>query len=85
MKSPNTEFFLGSDQLFKTMDTQKSLINSDETVGNGYSGASFYLGFSLKFGRIMSRPQNDNYIPGINLKPGTKSGFCRRIFGKRQE
>lgn len=85
MKSPNTEFFLGSDQLFKTMDTQKALINSDETVGNGYSGASFYLGFSLKFGRIMSRPQNDNYIPGVNLKPGAKPGFFQRILGKRQE
>ncbi len=85
IKSPNTEFFLGSDQLFKTMDTQKALMNSDETIGSGYSGASFYLGFSLKFGRIMSRPQNDNYIPGINLKPSGKPGFFQRIFGKRQE
>ncbi len=84
LKSPNAEFFIGSDQLFKSMDTGKSFANSDETIGSGYSGASFYFGFALKFGRIMSRQENENYIPGINFKTNDKPGFFQRILGKRE-
>lgn len=83
-KSPNAEFFLGSDQILKTLQVKTSLVNSDATLGSGYSGASAYFGFALKFGRIMSRRENENYIPGINFKTDKKKpGFFERIFGKR--
>lgn len=85
IKSPNVEFYLGSDQLANTYHTGQSFASSDETIGNDHPGASFYMGFALKFGRVMSRQQNENYIPGINLKVREKNGFFQKIFGKRAE
>lgn len=86
LKSPNVEFFIGTDNLFQSYKT-KVLLTDDpdqrlERVNEGIKGAAAYLGFSLKFGRIVSDPQNENYIPGINHRvPGT--GFLNKIFGKR--
>lgn len=86
VKSPNVEFFVGTDNIFQSYKTQV-LLNDDadgrkERLNEGIKGASAYLGFSLKFGRVVSDPQNENYIPGINHRvPGT--GFLNKIFGKR--
>lgn len=85
IKSPNVEFFIGSDQMFKTAETKTALVNSDGTGGKGNMGASVYLGFSMKFGRLMSRWQNDTYIPGINIKTSENTGFFKKLFGKRSE
>lgn len=84
IKSSNTEFFVGSDQLFKTINAAKTTINRDASLSKGSTGSSFYLGFALKFGRIMSRWQNDNYIPGINLSTQKKKkSVFDKIFGPR--
>jgi len=86
LKSPNVEFFVGTDNLFQSYKA-KVLLTDDqnqrrERLNEGIKGASAYLGFSLKFGRVVSDPQNENYIPGINHRiPGT--GFLNKIFGKR--
>lgn len=86
LKSPNVEFFIGTDNLFQSYKAKILLTNDQdrrqERVNEGIKGAAAYLGFSLKFGRIVSDPQNENYIPGINHRvPGT--GFLNKIFGKR--
>ena len=83
IKSPNVEFFLGTDQLFKSLDAKKALENSDPTLAHGHLGGSAYFGFALKFGRLMSRRENTNYIPGINFKTKNSSGILNRIFGNR--
>lgn len=86
IKSPNVEFFVGTDNVFQSYKAKVLLTdNADERkerLNEGIKGASGYIGFSLKFGRVVSDPQNENYIPGINHRiPGT--GFLNKIFGKR--
>lgn len=83
IKSPNTEFFIGTDQLLKSYATAHSLIRN-QTSGTGGAGASAYIGFSVKIGRIMSRHENENYIPGINQKTSrSRGGLTQRIFGRK--
>lgn len=77
VKSPNAEFFLGSDQLLKSYTTIKGAAASDENIGKGSTAASIYLGFAVKFGPLMERWQNANDIPGIERS--TKTGFLYRL------
>jgi len=80
-KRPNVEIYLGSDRLFKTLMIGKGVSamqadlqdrRQDETPsGSGYTGASAYFGFAMKFGKILYRWQNESYTPGVanvNLK-----------------
>jgi len=78
IKSPNAEFYVGSDQLYKSVHEFKGLINDDETLFKGYPGASFYFGFSAKFGYVIEHPQNANRIPHFN----DGKGFVNRILRK---
>lgn len=65
LKSPNVEFFLGSESLYQSYQTTKAVAGSQtsQQTNFGYSGASVYLGFSLKFGRLIESPMNASYIP----------------------
>ncbi|MFM6953846.1 MAG: DUF5723 family protein [Sphingobacteriaceae bacterium] len=83
-KTPNFEFFIGSDQLFQTIQFAKGAINSDASAvkGNGLS-AGFYMGLSAKIGRLMEHPLNANRIPGIEQPKDTKNSFFRKLLGKK--
>ncbi|MCD0489587.1 DUF5723 family protein [Pedobacter sp. MC2016-14] len=72
-KTPNFEFFLGSDNLSKT-----AVILKDVTGSNGYNGASFYMGMSIKFGYVVNHPLNSSYMPGIDDQQ--EESFFKRIF-----
>lgn len=61
-QTPNFEFFMGSDNLFKTIGQTKDLINKTST-GSGYNGASFFIGLGIKFGNTVEHPKNSSYIP----------------------
>ncbi|WP_051189793.1 DUF5723 family protein [Daejeonella oryzae] len=82
IKSPNVELFIGSDQLFKTLQAAKALRKEDPEIGKGYSGASAYLGFAVKFGPAMEHPLNANRIPGLEEKRTAGDGIFKRIFNK---
>ncbi|MET3500177.1 hypothetical protein ABIC45_001768 [Mucilaginibacter rubeus] len=78
VKSPNVEFFIGSERLLNTGRLTLAALNNTNQinrVGN-YSGADIFLGFSLKFGRVIEHPMNSSYIP-----MGEK-GFFGRLFGR---
>ena len=81
IKSPNVEFFLGTDNLLKTYHSSRSLI-TDFPYGGGASSASAYMGFAMKFGRMMEHQPNSNFIPGMNANHD-RVGIFRRLFGKR--
>ncbi len=86
LKSPNVEFFIGSDNILQSYHSTVLLTQNEESrkenFNEGIAGASAYIGFALKFGRVVSYPQNENYIPGINHRmPGT--GILRKLFGNR--
>ncbi len=81
VKSPNVEFFLGSDQIFKTIEAARSLKNNDPTIGKGHSGASAYLGFAVKFGPAMEHQANSNHIPGLEMaSDGPRRSFFSGLF-----
>ncbi len=78
VKSPNTEFYIGSDQLYKSINEINALRKDDESRFNGYPGASFYIGFSAKFGYIIEQQPTANRIAHFN----TPSGFFARLLAK---
>ncbi|MFD0940954.1 DUF5723 family protein [Pedobacter boryungensis] len=65
-QTPNFEFFLGTDNIGKTISLAKGINKSDATVGSGYNGGSFYMGLGIKFGRTVNHPQNLSTMPGVN-------------------
>lgn len=77
-QTPNFEVFLGTDDLLKTSSQVRGIINKDATIGNGYNGASVYLGIGIKFGNFVEHPQNSSTMPGIGEE---SPGLFKRIFG----
>jgi hypothetical protein len=81
IKTPNKEFFLGSDQLFKTIRFVEDFRENSKAYSAGYTGASVYFGAGFKFGRVLEHPTNANYIPGLEETNGP--GFMKRIFRRK--
>jgi hypothetical protein len=55
LKSPNIEFYIGSEALKPTQNMIKGFKNSDETIGDKTPRASFYIGFNFKFEKKESK------------------------------
>lgn len=83
VKSPNTEFFLGSDQLLKSLEMIKDARRDSGPYSSGYTGMSFYMGFGLKFGRVLEHQANANFIPGFNEPWSTR--IFKGIFRKKSK
>jgi hypothetical protein len=77
VKSPNVEFYIGSDRLMQSASFLGAANKSDSQINKNasYSGADFFLGFSLKFGRLIEHPLNSSYMP-----LGDRPGFIARIW-----
>ncbi|NEU09509.1 hypothetical protein GZH53_14380 [Flavihumibacter sp. R14] len=82
IRTPNVEFFMGSDNLFKTYESSRLFLTNSSELSDGPSAASGYLGFSLKFGRMMEHQANANFIPGMNANHD-RAGIFRKLFGRR--
>ena len=78
-KTPNFEFFLGSDNIGKSISSGKGLIQQDRAIGTGYNAGSFYMGLGIKFGKTVEHPMNLSTMPGVNGEK-TYSGFFRSMF-----
>lgn len=70
-KTPNTEFYIGTEQLFKSAH----VLNTNYSTSYNSTGINAFLGFSLKFGRFIEHPANASYIP-----TGEESGFFNRMW-----
>jgi hypothetical protein len=81
IKTPNVEFYMGSDHLVKSLEILKTYIKNPTIYPSGYTGLSFYMGFALKFGRVLEHPLNATQIPVFIKDP--KKGFIKRLFGKK--
>lgn len=81
IKTPNVEFYMGSDQIFKSYELIKNFNSGSAPYSRGYTGASFYLGFGLKFGTILEHQANATQIPGFQRNPN--GGLLKRMFGKK--
>ncbi|MBK0381818.1 hypothetical protein I5M32_02495 [Pedobacter sp. SD-b] len=80
IKSPNAEFYVGSEQVFPTYYFTKGFITQNENIGNGSPRAAFYIGLNVKFGKKMQDMGNADYIPGLNDK---ETGFVYKM-GKKE-
>lgn len=78
-QTPNFEFFLGSDNLFKSVSQANGYFKKDASIGSGYNGASVYLGLGIKFGNIVEHPQNSSTMPGVGEE--TQQSFFKKLFG----
>ena len=81
VRSPNIEFFIGSDHLLKSIEIVKDARQDSGPYSSGYTGLSFYMGFGIKFGRVLEHPANANFIPGFNEPWGTR--LFKGIFKKK--
>ena len=81
IKKPNVEFYAGSDHLLKSIEFFKNSIKNQSTYPSGYTGVSFYLGFAVKFGRVMEHSANATQIPGFTKNPD--GGFLKRLVKKK--
>lgn len=81
VKSPNTEFFIGSDHILKSIEMVKDAKRDTGPYTSGYTGFSFYMGFGIKFGRVLEHPANANFIPDFNDPWGTR--LLKGIFRKK--
>lgn len=83
IKTPDTDFYIGSDALYQTINFTKDAIQSGTYIPGKtgrYTGANFFIGFTLKFGNLIEHPMNASFIP-----MGEKGFFGRlydRIFKK---
>lgn len=70
IKSPNAEFYIGTEQLLKS-----GKFFNRKYVNYNASGINAFLGFSAKFGRMIEHPANASYIP-----TGEERGFFMRMW-----
>ncbi|WP_395625428.1 DUF5723 family protein [Daejeonella sp.] len=81
IKKPNIEFYVGSDHLSKTVEIFKNLNSSKTSYSGGYTGASFYMGFAVKFGKVLEHQANATQIPGFTKDPN--GGFIKKLIKRK--
>lgn len=81
IKKPNIEFYTGSDHFLKTIEIFKNSIKNKSSYARGYTGASFYMGIAVKFGKVLEHAANATQIPGFTKNPD--KGFLKRLVKKK--
>ena len=77
IKSPNAEFFIGCDRLPQTAGLISNAISKPPTYSNSaFTGANFFMGFSLKIGQVIEHRANASSIPM------GERGFLARFWGR---
>lgn len=79
IKTPNVEFFVGSDRLTNSMNLLSASGKNQVAINSipAFTGADVTLGFALKFGDVIEHPMNSSVIP---LDPD--KGFLGRMWNK---
>lgn len=79
IKSPNAEFFIGSDKLAQSANLLESQLKSHTAINatGAFTGGDIFIGFSMKFGPVIEHPMNASVIP-----LGEEKGFLGRIWDK---
>lgn len=82
VKSPNMEFYAGSEHVFPTYYLAKSYLTKSEDIGKSNPRASFYMGINVKFGSKMQSIGTAEEIPGLNDK---ETGYVVRLSKKERK
>lgn len=86
VKSPNAEFYIGSDRLLPTARTVMAAGKSNTQINyrGAYTGASVFMGVSFKFGSPIEHPMNASFIP-LEDKKGFFVRLWNKIFKKTED
>lgn len=88
IKSPNCEFYIGTDKLVQSAKLGLDELNKSNTARIGSvssnTGADFFMGFSLKFGPVTEHPMNASHIP-MGEPKGPIGRFWDSIFKSKDE
>lgn len=82
IKTPNIEFYMGSDQLLSSYRMIKEIKKGTAPYSSTYTGTSFYMGFGLKFGKVLEHQANATKMPG--LKKASIGTMIKKLFGKKE-
>jgi hypothetical protein len=75
-KSYNGEFFIGSDKLIQTIALGGASSSYSSYTNGSFTGASFFMGFSLRFGPVIEHPLNSSV-----METGER-GFLGRLYNR---
>lgn len=75
-QTPNFEVYLGTNNVFNTID-QTKINKHNGTIGSGYNSFAVYAGLGIKFGYFVEHPQNSSYMPGLEEE---ETSFFKRLF-----
>ncbi|GAB3912026.1 hypothetical protein GCM10028826_22730 [Mucilaginibacter boryungensis] len=77
IKSPNAEFFIGTDRLVQSLSLARSTNTTSSQISKNstFSGANFFMGFSIKMGAVIEHPYNASSIP-----MGDHRNFVKRFW-----
>jgi hypothetical protein len=81
-KTPNFEFFGGTNDILKSYYSGKDFIGNDMQP-TGYNRGSFYVGMAFKIGYVVEHPMNMSWMPGTKNSKERK-GVFRNIFNTLQ-
>jgi Family of unknown function (DUF5723) len=76
IKSYNGEFFIGTDKLMQTVALAGATSNYASYTNGSFTGASFFLGFSYKFGPVVEHNMNSSV-----MNTGER-GFLGRLYNR---
>jgi hypothetical protein len=84
IKTPNAEFYIGSDRVYQTASLARAAITSNKSnhvqslsdQGGSFTGMDFFIGFSFKFGSIIENPMN------ARSTPDGEKGFIGKLWEK---
>ncbi|RZL98177.1 MAG: hypothetical protein EOO88_60945 [Pedobacter sp.] len=76
IKSPNTEFYLGTERLLPSYYLAKGFINNDAAIGKSPSYLNMFFGLTLKFGRKVQSMGQSDWVDGLN---DAETGFVYRL------
>ena len=70
IKATDVEFFVGSDRIFQSISLATFNRDDPKYINSrpSYTGADFFLGFSIKFGPVLEHPLNSSSMPTSQRK-----------------
>jgi hypothetical protein len=81
IKSPNTEFYFGTEKLMPTYYIAKGYLSKDPNIGKSPTYLNVFFGLTLKFGRKVQSMGQADWVDGLNDE---ETGFIYRM-GKKEK
>ncbi|MBS1529703.1 MAG: hypothetical protein JSU01_05320 [Bacteroidetes bacterium] len=75
-KTHNGEFYIGSDKVMQTVTFAGARNNYSSYANSSFTGANFFMGFSMKFGPVIEHPLNSSV-----METGER-GFLGRLYNR---